>query len=173
MLRDKFIIETDRLLLRQLKIDDIDSMLEIFSDPEAMTHSKIKNREEVKIRIQWNLESYKNNGFGLWACILKNTKQFVGCCGMLLHPDIGGMQEKEIPYHFIRKFWGNGYASEAAKACRDYGFNTLKLPRLISIIDPTHTASQKVAERMGMKQEKEVEWLNRKFNVFSIQNHQK
>ncbi|MFT4553507.1 MAG: RimJ/RimL family protein N-acetyltransferase [Chlamydiales bacterium] len=170
MPQNKIIAKSKRLILSPLTMDDLDSMLEIFSDPIAMSFSRVKNREEVKVRIQWNLDSYRDNSFGLWACKLKDSGQFIGCCGILLHPDIGGQEEKEISYHFIRNFWGFGYASEAARACRDYGFETLRVPRLISIIDPLHTASQKVAERMGMKLEKEVQWLQRNFNVFSIGN---
>jgi [ribosomal protein S5]-alanine N-acetyltransferase len=163
------ILETDRLLLRELTLGDVDSALEIFSDPIAMAYSRLKNREEVKERVQLNLNSYAENGFGLWACLLKNTGQFLGMCGIIYHEDIDGVCEREISYHFLREFWGQGFAAEAARASKNYAFQNCDLSRLISIIDPDHHASRRVAERVGMSMEKEVKWLARNFNVYCFE----
>jgi len=80
----------------------------------------------------------------------------IGYCGLFFFPDIEGQAEVEIGYRLARSVWGKGYATEAAKAVRDYAFNVLRLERLIAMIDPSNIASIRVAEKIGMHYEKEV-----------------
>jgi ribosomal-protein-alanine N-acetyltransferase len=93
---------------------------------------------------------------GLWATIYKPTNQFIGRCG-LLPWTLDGQFEVEVAYMIDKRFWGQGLGTEAALAIRDYGFNQLNLSRLVSLIDGENIASIKVAERMGMRFEKEGE----------------
>jgi len=80
----------------------------------------------------------------------------MGYCGLFYFPDVGGQPETEIGYRLARAYWGRGYATEAARAVRDYAFDTLRLQRLIAMIDPQNGASIRVAEKLGMVYEKEV-----------------
>ena len=143
-----WILETERLALRQLTMDDVDSMLPIFSDPEAMRFYPAPfTRTQVEGWIQWGLDSYAKNGFGLWAVIRKQDQLFLGDCGLVLQP-VEERTELEIGYHILRREWGRGYASEAALACRDYAFSTLGYPRVVSIVDPLNIASRHVAAKV-------------------------
>src|SRR5829696_7388401 len=143
-----WILETERLALRQLTMDDVDSMLPIFSDPEAMRFYPTPfTRTQVEGWIQWGLDSYAKNGFGLWAVIRKEDQLFLGDCGPMLQP-VEERTEMEIGYHMLRREWGRGYATEAARACRDYAFSTLKYPRVVSIVDPLNIASRHVAAKV-------------------------
>jgi RimJ/RimL family protein N-acetyltransferase len=80
----------------------------------------------------------------------------IGYCGLFAFPDINGRPEIEIGYRLERAAWGNGYATEAACAVRDYAFAILQIPRLIALIDPANVASIRVAEKIGMRYEQEV-----------------
>ena len=143
-----WILETERLALRQLTMNDVDSMLPIFSDPEAMRFYPAPfTRTQVEGWIQWGLDSYAKNGFGLWAVIRKEDQLFLGDCGLVLQP-VEERTELEIGYHILRREWGRGYATEAARACRDYAFSTLEAPRVVSIVNPLNMASRRVAEKV-------------------------
>ena len=150
--------ETNRLLLRRLTLDDVDNLLGIFSDPEAMKYyPATKGRRETIAWIDWNLKSYSEHGFGLLAVILKSTATFAGQCGLVMQRNVDGRDEVEIGYSFLRGQWNSGLASEAAMACRDFGFANLDLTHLVSLIDPANRASQRVAEKVGMSCEREID----------------
>lgn len=152
------ILETERMLLRQLTRNDVHNLLGIFSDPIAIQYyPSTKSREETEEWIRRNLESYQKYGIGLWAAILKDSKEFAGQCGLVVQ-HVDGKTEIEIGYLFLRKYWGQGLATEAALACRNYGFTSLNFPRLISLINPNNRQSRRVAEKIGMTLEKEVTW---------------
>jgi RimJ/RimL family protein N-acetyltransferase len=107
----KTILETNRLLLRHLTIDDVDDLLGIFSDPEAMRYyPATKGRKETIDWIDWNLNSYREYGFGLWAVIRKDTSNFAGQCGLILQRNVDGRDEVEkgradecLERHFERR----------------------------------------------------------------------
>jgi RimJ/RimL family protein N-acetyltransferase len=163
------VIETKRLILRQLTLNDVDNLLLIFEDPIAMRfYPGTKTREEA---IQWIEKAQKNfaeKRQGFFACELKETGEFVGICGVLIQPQVDGQDENKVGYLFVRKQWGKGYATEAARACLDYGFHTLGFSRLVSIIDPGNTASIRVAEKNGLKKEKEVTYKGRRADLYVL-----
>jgi RimJ/RimL family protein N-acetyltransferase len=163
------VLETNRLLLRPLTRDDTDDLLGVFSDPETMRYyPATKGQQETIEWIEWNLRSYSEHGFGLWAAIRKDTGHFVGQCGLVLQRDVDGHDEVEIGYSFLRAQWNVGYATEAAVACRDFGFTTLDRVRLVSLIDSRNGASQRVAEKVGMSQEKEIDRWGKRIQVYGI-----
>ncbi len=165
------VLETSRLVLGQLTNSDAENLLGIFSDSEAMRfYPGTKNRDETLAWIQWNLDSYVEHGFGLWAARLKDAGEFVGQCGFIWQPDVEGQDETEIGYLFLRAHWNRGLATEAAIACRDYGFETLKLEHLVSLIDPENHASRRVAEKVGMGIEKNIriERWNKQLYVYGM-----
>jgi ribosomal-protein-alanine N-acetyltransferase len=96
---------------------------------------------------------------GLWATIFKETGRFIGRCG-LLPWTIDGQLEVEVAYTLAQEYWGLGLATEAARGIRDYGFERLGLSRLICLIDPANQASRRVAEKIGMRLEKEVDGID-------------
>ena len=144
-------IETKRLILRELTMDDIEDLHQVLSDPESMKHyPKPFTREESIRWIEWNLENYTSYGFGLWAVILKEENLFIGDCGITMQ-NINGSMEPEIGYHINKVYTGQGYATEAAQACRNYAFDVLKFKRVYSYMKHTNIASQKVAQKNGMR----------------------
>jgi RimJ/RimL family protein N-acetyltransferase len=149
-----FLLESERLRFRQMGVDDLDKLMEIFSDPIAMQYYPSTLSRELAIKwIEWNISNYEKHGTGLWICELKKDGSFVGQCGIIPQV-VDGQQEWEIGYLLVRNYWGRGLATEAAIALLEYGFNTLGLTRLIATIYHENTPSIKVAERIGMKFEK-------------------
>ena len=145
------VLETDRLLLRELTLEDIDGLHAVLGDPIAMAYyPSAKTRDETAGWIQWNVDSYGQNGFGLWGVVLKDANRFVGDCGITLQL-VEGAHVCEIGYHIVRDYWGQGLATEAARACLAYGFETLGCHQLVSIVDPFNIASRTVASRVHDK----------------------
>ncbi len=115
------VIETDRLILKELTMSDIDDLHEILSDPESMQHyPKPFDMDKTKSWIAWNIENYATYRFGLWAVILKSDNKFIGDCGITMQ-SINGCMEPEIGYHISKRYTNKGYATEAAQACIKYG----------------------------------------------------
>jgi len=112
------------------------------------------DRADVENWIARNRYRYAKDGHGLWAMILKSTGELIGDCGLTVQ-DVDGAKEVEIGYHVRRDHWGRGLATEAACACRDYGFSRYA-NRLVSIIRPENLPSRRVAEKIGMNVWKEV-----------------
>jgi RimJ/RimL family protein N-acetyltransferase len=152
------IAETDRLLLRHFHIVDGEAMDRVFGDAEVMQYSSgVRDSAWVGDWLRRCLENYYQKwGFGLWAIVEKSSRQTIGFCGLSRFEDIGGLPETEIGYRLARPYWGRGLATEAARAVRDYAFEFLGMTRLISIIDARNAASIRVAEKIGMRFEKDV-----------------
>lgn len=97
---------------------------------------------------------------------MKDTNEFIGDCG-LVKQKINNSIEVEIGYHINKKYWSKGFASEAAKACKEYGFYKLSLNKVISIIDPKNVPSIRVAEKIGFTKEKEAFIFNKNHYIYS------
>jgi len=142
------VLETERLALRQLTLDDTGDLAEVLTDPQAMRYYPAPFTHEQTIGwIEWNLRNYAQYGFGLWAVVRKDDGLVLGDCGLTMQP-VEGQPMIEIGYHLKRAVWGNGYATEAALACRDYAFAVLKAPRVVSIVNPHNWPSRRVAQRI-------------------------
>src|SRR5215207_4565403 len=153
-----FLLPTERLLLRHFHILDAEPMHRIFGDPEVMRFGDgVQSREWVQAWLRTCLERYHQTwGFGPYAVVEKRSQNVIGYCGLFFFPDVGGQPDVEVGYRLARSAWGQGYATEAAGAVRDFAFATLGIQRLIAIIDPSNIASIHVAEKIGMHYEKEV-----------------
>jgi len=166
------ILQTQHVLLRGFIPEDLDALATILSDAETMRYYPAPyDRAGVAEWIQRNRTRYANDGYGLWAMILKSTGELIGDCG-LVQQTIDEVAEVEIGYHVRRDLWGQGLATEAARACRDYGFATLAAARLISLIRPENMASRRVAEKNGMTIWKEVMKANLLHYVYAIKRDQ-
>lgn len=163
------ILETPRLLLREFAPQDADALSRILSDPETMRHYPAPyDRAGVEQWIARNRERYKNDGVGLWAMLLKSSGELIGDCG-ITRQEVEGEHLYEIGYHLRRDFWGQGLATEAAIACRDWAFAHLAIHRVISLIRPENLPSRRVAERNGMTIWKEIHWRGLPHIVYSIE----
>lgn len=148
------LLETPRLRLRELMLEDVEYVLEIFSDTETVQYlSHTKDRAQVQAWIHWAQEQYQLHGWGMWAIELQESGQFVGECGLIEQKNIDGRDEMELAYHLVRRWWHHGFATEAAGAVRDWAF-AQGFPRLVSYIDIRNIASIRVAEKNGMVLEK-------------------
>jgi len=146
-------LETTRLITRFLTRDDAAIWIEYCKDPTATKFTAMEGKtpeEMARDGMELTLKRYKENRFGLQALISKETGEFIGICGLLLQ-EVNGMNEIEIGYHLLPKYWGQGYATEAARKFRDYGFENNVADSIVSIIDPHNYLSKKVARRVGMQ----------------------
>ncbi|MEO1148344.1 MAG: GNAT family N-acetyltransferase [Cyanobacteria bacterium J06638_22] len=165
------VLETERLLLREMGLQNIDALLATFADAEAMRfYPKPFDREMMKAWVEWNMQGYADRGFGLWAIVLKKNGEVIGDCGLVVQ-QIEGVDEVEIGYHVRRDLWGQGFATEAAQACREYGFHQLGRDRLISLIHPENLASRRVAEKNGMVLVKEFTWRDKPTCLYAIERN--
>ncbi|GAA3788574.1 GNAT family N-acetyltransferase [Streptomyces phyllanthi] len=147
---------TPRLAFRQMTEDDLDDMAALLGDPNVMRHyPRPMTREEALDWIDWNRRLYRQEGFGLWLVTLRATGEFVGDCG-LTPQEVEGVTDIEVGYRVRADLQGNGYATEAAAACRDHARDALGARRLIAIIRPDNRPSQRVAEKIGLPFERDA-----------------
>ena len=162
------VLSTPRLLLREFVPEDAGALALVLSDPETMRYYPLPfDRAGVESWIVRNRQRYRDAGYGLWAMCLRETNELIGDCGLVTQ-EVDGQLEVEIGYHVRRDLWGKGYAPEAARACRDYGFTHVHVPRLISLIRPENVPSQRVAEKNGMTVWKEIDWHGLRHRVYAI-----
>ena len=152
------ILETKRLILRQFTPEDAADNYRIYTDPENM---KFMGRQPDSVEFERDqirkhiANYYDKHGFGLWATVLKETNQLIGRCG-LLYQQIEDALEFEVSYLLDKHFWGQGLATEAAHEIVRLGFERYKFSRIVALIIPENEASVRVAEKIGMKYERDV-----------------
>ena len=162
------ILETPRLILREFSTNDLDALSAVLGDPETMRYYPAPlDRSGVQEWIARNRRRYAKGGYGLWAMVLKANGETIGDCGLTLQ-DVDGAAEIEIGYHVRRDYWGQGLATEAARASREHGFDKLEFDRLVSIIRRENIPSRRVAEKNGMSVWKEVIRANFPHLVYSV-----
>ena len=146
----KTIIETGRLILREMVMTDLPAFWEIVGDDITMAAwGGAMSEEENLAGLEKQINGYRENGFGRWAAVLKDTGRVIGICG-LQYCDTDKGSVLEVGYLFNRAFWHNGYAAEAAIASKRYAFDVLGEPEVFSLIRDTNLASINVAIRNGM-----------------------
>jgi RimJ/RimL family protein N-acetyltransferase len=144
------VLETRRLVLREMVPADFSALCKILQDDEVMyAYEGAFNDEEVQNWLDKQLANYKEYGFGLWAVVLKETGSMIGQCGLTMQ-NYNGSKILEIGYLFQKEYWHHGYASEAAIACKNYAFDKLNAEEVYSIIRDTNISSQNVAKRNSM-----------------------
>jgi len=166
------ICETPHLILRKFNESDVDPLLGFRGDPEVMRFSLTgpETREDIQTKyLPGCLRRYSRDGLGQWAVVRKSDGICAGECGICAQ-EVDGEREFEISYRMRRDCWGTGLATEAARACRDYGFKKAGLRRLISIIESENVASIRVAEKMGMTLEKRSSFHGIPVLIYSVSN---
>ncbi len=145
----KIILETDRLVLREFILNDAQSMYDLNTDLEVLKYTGDKPFES-KLEARTFLENYSDydtNGYGRWAVINKVSDDFIGWCGLKLNEE----SLVDIGFRFLQNEWNKGYATEAAKATLDYGFNTLKIDEIIGRVSKDNKPSIRVLEKLKMQ----------------------
>ncbi len=151
------VLETPRLVLRQLTPDDLEAVVALYSDPVVMaSKGGVRSPEQTEQHFNGYLEEYRSVGYCFWAAIHRSHHLFIGLCGLLDQQDVGGQAQVEIAYTLAKAYWNQGLATEAAMACKDYGFQHLGRKRFVSLIAPDNLPSQRVALKNGMAYEKDV-----------------
>lgn len=144
------ILETQRLILREMVLSDAAFFFELNADPEVIKYTgdggfkSLKESEEI---IRYVHSQYSKNGYGRCLVAEKETGNPIGWCGLKYHDDGDFV---DIGYRFMKKYWGKGYATEASKACLDYGFTILKLNRIVGRAMKENTSSINVLKKIGM-----------------------
>ncbi|TWU13549.1 hypothetical protein CA54_23840 [Symmachiella macrocystis] len=163
------ILQTQRLSLREMSLDDLDFVADMLSDPEVMRYyPKCYTRSEAQAWIERQLLRYEQHGHGLWLVTEKTTGEPVGQVG-LVQQLIEATAETEVGYLIHRPFWRRGLGTEAAQGCRDFAFQELGKEELISLIRPVNVPSQGVATNIGMSwNRRRVQHAHSEHCVFSI-----
>ena len=153
-------IETERLLLRRLTLDDLDELAEIFAKPEVFWFAERRGltREETEKMLQERfIARWEEQGFGHFGVFLKRDARLLGYTGLgvpYFLPEV--LPAVELGYRYDPDAWGHGYATEASIASLDYGFDTVGLDRIIAIYHIENARSGLVMERLGMKVERDT-----------------
>ena len=156
------ILETERLILREMKQSDFQDLAEILQNPKVMyAYEHDFSDDDVQRWIDRQTNRYEKYGFGLWAAVLKETNDMIGQAGLTMQP-YKNTEVLEIGYLLKEKFWHCGYAKEAARACKKYAFEHLKKDKVYSVIKADNFSSAKVAESIGMS--KEDEFITQYYN---------
>lgn len=164
------VIETPRLILRHLTLEDTEALATIYADRIVMKFAGgTSSVEETKQFVEKTINRYEQYGydFGLRATIYKPDNQFIGHCG--IKPPNNKCSELEIGYLLAKEYWGMGLATEAAIAIRDYGFEKTGCNRLIASIDHDNIASQKVALKTGLTYERDINIEGEDLRVYAIE----
>lgn len=152
------VLETERLLLRRFTPEDAAENFRIYTDPENM---RFMGRQPDSIEFErYHIHKhianyYDTHEFGLWAAVLKEDGRLIGRCGLLYQP-VEGTQEVEVSYLIDRPYWGRGLATEAARAVVKLGFERYGFLRIVALINPENVGSVRVAEKVGLKYERDV-----------------
>lgn len=150
--KNKAIIETARLLLREWQDSDLDPFFKINSCPNVCEYlAGPLTQEKSDALVTYIIGHMRQHGFGLYAVEVKDTGEFIGFTGLNIPAfDAPFMPAVEIGWRLAYAHWGKGYATEAAKAVRDYGFSTLGLKEIVSFTVPANVRSRRVMEKIGM-----------------------
>ena len=152
------VLETQRLILRPLTMEDVDALAALYADPDVMRFFEgTRSWETTRQRVEQIIEQYARTGVDFLATIYKENGAFIGRCG-LLWQSIEGVQEVEVAYMLAKSYWRQGLGTEAAQALKEHGFRDFGFRRLISIIDPDNIASIRVAQKNGMHFERNIDF---------------
>ncbi|QNI03674.1 GNAT family N-acetyltransferase [Halomonas sp. SH5A2] len=167
------ICETERLILRQMSLEDVPALTKILSDPEVMKHSVRGVCDEAATRefVEWCLSCYETHGVGPWALIDKKASELIGFCSA--GPEmVADVEEINLGYRLARRYWNKGLASEAARAVLDHVFGERLFNSVVVIIEPEHLASLKVAEKAGFSSFDVLEFHGRPVRLYRLTSAQ-
>lgn len=158
-------IETERLLLRPMEPADLDAFVALHAEPEVTRFIRPLDRAAAEERLQRDEREWEERGHGMLAVLDAEDGAFLGRCGLKHWPQF---DETELGWALRRIAWGLGYATEAARACIEWGFAALDVPYLTAMINAENARSIKVAERLGLTPLREDELLGDPVVVYSL-----
>lgn len=151
------ILRTNRLLINKITLDDAAFILKLMNDKDWIKNigdrgiRTIEDAEEY-IRTRF-LKTYTESDLGFYGLVLKNSRQIIGVAGLI---DRDGIDHVDIGYGILPEYRGKGYAFEATKAVYDYGYNELKLKKIVAIVNPENPSSINLLSKLGLEFEKMV-----------------
>jgi ribosomal-protein-alanine N-acetyltransferase len=166
-------LETERLILRSFREEDVDRMADLFANSDFMRFSLgvFTERKQTVAFIEkvmgWDLAGIPSQ----FAVVPRGEDTVIGYCGFFYHPE-HAIEDIEIGYRLNPAYWNRGLITEAARAARDHGFRDCKLSRVISLIHPENIPSRRVAEKNGMKVEKEIMFRGFRTLVYAMTREQ-
>lgn len=164
----KTILQTSRLILRELNPTDAKHLFDLNANPKVIQFTgdePFKNISEAE-EFLLNYKDYEINGHGRWAVIKKESQEFLGWCGL----KFDGI-ETDIGFRFFEEYWNQGYATESAKACLEFGFNELNLKEIVGRAIKENFASHKVLEKIELQFSHEIQKENREWVIYKIQKN--
>ena len=151
----KNIVETSRLILRELHPNDAQAFYDLNANPKVIRYTgntAFRDVEEAQEFLE-NYSDYREHGYGRWAVILKDSGRFIGWCGLKFDVNT---QQTDIGFRFFEEEWGKGYATESAQACLQVGFNQFQLFHIIGRAMKANSASIRVLEKLGLTYEQAI-----------------
>lgn len=149
------VLETERLVLRHLEVADADFIVSLLNEPSFLRYIGDRGVRTVEDAKRYILDvagkHYEENGFGLYLVEQKSSGESIGICGLVNRE---GLQDVDIGFAFLHRFWSNGYALESASAVMDYAGETLELPRVVAIVSSDNERSFKLLEKIGLRYER-------------------
>jgi ribosomal-protein-alanine N-acetyltransferase len=166
------ILQTERLILRPFREEDLNRLVELFANRDFMRFSLGPYTREQTAAFLHKVIGWQRTGLpSLFALELKTERPLLGYCGFFHHaPEV--TPDVEIGYRLHPGYWNRGLMTEAARAVRDHAFRILKLPRAVSLVHPENIASRRVAEKNGMTVEEEIIFRGFPTLVFAIERDQ-
>ena len=173
-------LETKRLVLRPPVPEDADALAPMYADPEVMRYVGDGNaltREDTERSLRRMLQAWESDGFGLFTTVRKEDEAVIGRVGLIVwNPQTWEVTkataveptELEVGYTLGRDFWGQGYATEAAAAARDFALDRLGAERLIALIIHGNEASVNVARKLGLEYERDIVLGSREARLFAL-----
>jgi RimJ/RimL family protein N-acetyltransferase len=175
-------LKTTRLVLRAPVPEDAEALAPMYADPEVMRYvgdGHTLTRAETELSVRRMIERWEVDGFGLFTTLRKDDEVVIGRIGILIwnsetwepttQAQASGPTEVEVGYTLGREFWGQGYATEAAGAARDYALNGLGADRVIALIIYGNTASANVARKLGLEYKRDIKLGRRNAQLFALE----
>lgn len=171
----QFLIETERLLLREFRTSDDTAMFELDSNPEVhkyLGNNPVTNIEQVQKYISSIQQQYLDNGIGRWITIEKSSNEIIGWSGLkfITEYENNHINFHDVGYRFMPQYWGKGYATEATRAALKYGFDSMNLNKIVGTTHVDNKASQRVLEKCGLKFVEQFYWNDILCNWLEITN---
>ena len=172
----KFYLETERLILRDVRDEDLEGMFELDSNPIVHTYlgkNPIKTKAQAQEAIQFIKDQYEERGIGRFAAVEKSSGNFIGWSGLKFNTGekevLGDKKDfYDIGYRFIPRYWGKGYASESSFATLDFGFTELNIETMCGAAEIENIASNKVLQKIGLKFIEDFIYEGEKINWYEL-----
>lgn len=169
------ILETERLILREMLLSDADALFEMDSNPKVhqyLWNKPLTSIDEVRLYIEKVRNQYLENNIGRFVVILKETKELIGWAGLKYNTEMvnNKIYFYDIGYRLNEKFWGKGYASEASFAWLDYGFNVMKIKVMEAAAHTDNIASNRILQKIGLKMTGQYLESNISWNWYELKN---